>query len=62
MSLDRAKLAHDLRSPLARAKTLAKLLVEASEAERAGGERKKLEQMLLQALEELDAKIAELDS
>jgi hypothetical protein len=58
MSLDRAKLAHDLRSPLARAKTLAKLLLET----RAETERAELQRMLLEALEELDAKIGELGS
>lgn len=54
---DLAKLAHDLRSPLARAKTIAKLLAEASE-----GERPELQKMLLSALEEMDKKIAELNS
>lgn len=49
---DLARLAHDLRSPLARAKTIAKLLAEASEAERV-----ELQKMLLAALEDLDKKI-----
>jgi len=52
---DLARLAHDLRSPLARAKTIAKLLAEATEAER-----EELQRMLLQALEDLDKKIGEL--
>jgi K+-sensing histidine kinase KdpD len=52
---DLAQLAHDLRSPLARAKTVAKLLAEASE-----GERVELQAMLLQALEEMDKRISEL--
>jgi signal transduction histidine kinase len=52
---DLAQLAHDLRSPLARAKTIAKLLNEATEAERA-----ELQKMLLVALEDLDRKIGEL--
>lgn len=52
---DLAQLAHDLRSPLARAKTLAKLLSEASETER-----DELQKMLLSALEDLDKKIGEL--
>lgn len=52
---DLAQLAHDLRSPLARAKTIAKLLAEASEAERM-----ELQNMLLAALDDLDKKIGEL--
>lgn len=52
---DLAQVAHDLRSPLARAKTIAKLLAEASEAERA-----ELQKMLIAALEDLDKKIGEL--
>lgn len=52
---DLAQLAHDLRSPLARAKTIAKLLAEAAEAERP-----ELQRMLLAALEDLDKKIGDL--
>ena len=52
---DLPQLAHDLRAPLARAKTLAKLLREASEQERP-----ELQKLLLQALDDLDKKIGEL--
>lgn len=51
-----AQLAHDLRAPLARAKTLAQLLESASDEERA-----EYLALLRAALEELDLLIARLD-
>ena len=52
---DLEKIAHDLRAPLARAKTLQKLLSDADDSERA-----RYSLMLADALNELDAKISEL--
>lgn len=53
MSVDKAKLLHDLRAPLARAKTIAKLLKNAPECA------EELLPELLTALEELDQKLGE---
>jgi signal transduction histidine kinase len=50
------QLVHDLRSPLARAKTLALLLEGATEEERA-----EYLSLLLEALRELDSMITKLD-
>jgi signal transduction histidine kinase len=51
------RIIHDLRSPLARAKTLAKLLQEASP-----GEREECLRLLLEALEELEERLSEIQS
>lgn len=53
MNEDKAKLLHDLRAPLARAKTIAKLLKQAP------GSAEELVPELLDALEELDQKLSE---
>ena len=52
-----ARLIHDLRSPLARAKTVAKLLDEATPGERAD-----YICMLLAALEEMDQRMKALEA
>jgi len=54
---DISRMLHDLRSPLARAKTVAKLLDEASPEERADYLR-----MLLSALEEMDQRMKALEA
>ena len=54
---EREKLAHDLRAPLARAKTMAKLLRESGES----AEREEYSSLLEEALAELESRLRALE-